>query len=256
MSSRADDFDVRHRGLAADRPGGFGAAGGPDGTGGFPAGSGTVDYDLGYDVGGWDTQGFRSLDAAYRDIEEASHRAGVGVAAPPAAGRPAARGRAPGAHAARHLAAPGGAAPDRGVPGRAAPGRRARGGPVKARGSWWQHWTLRKALGVACGVIGGLIVLAAIAVVVAYEQTPVPTEAMAATGFQQSVVYSGNGSLIGRFGTMDRQMLTYSQLQQSKWLIPAVLAAEDRGFWTEGGISLTGIIRAAYEDVKGSGGSL
>jgi membrane peptidoglycan carboxypeptidase len=261
VSSRADDFDVRHRGLAADRPGGFGAAGGPDGTGGFPAGSGTVDYDLGYDVGGWDTQGFRSLDAAYRDIEEASHRAGVGVAAPPAAGRPAARGRAPGAHAARHLVAPGGAAPDRGVPGgaapgRAAPGRRARGGPVKARGSWWRHWTLRKALGVACGVIGGLIVLAAIAVVVAYEQTPVPTEAMAATGFQQSVVYSGNGSLIGRFGTMDRQMLTYSQLQQSKWLIPAVLAAEDRGFWTEGGISLTGIIRAAYEDVKGSGGSL
>ncbi len=219
---------------------------------------GAVDYDLGYDAGGWDTQGFRSPEAVYRDIEGTRRRGGVGTAAPPAAGRVGGHARAPGAHEARHLAAPGRAAPapGRGAPGRAAPGRRARGGRVKVKGSWWRHWTLRKALGVTCGVIGGLIVLGAIAVVVAYEQTPVPTEAMAATGFQQSVVYSSNGTLIGRFGTMNRQMLTYSQLQQSKWLIPAVLAAEDRSFWTEGGVSLTGIVRAAYEDVKGSGGSL
>jgi membrane peptidoglycan carboxypeptidase len=35
-----------------------------------------------------------------------------------------------------------------------------------------------------------------------------------------------------------------------------VIAAEDRGFWTEGGISPTGIIRAAYDDLMSSGGSL
>ena len=34
----------------------------------------------------------------------------------------------------------------------------------------------------------------------------------------------------------------------------AVIAAEDRHFYTEGGISLTGIVRAAYDDVIGSGG--
>ena len=64
MSSKADDFDVRYRderdgrawGNAADA--GYGA----DGVLG-----GTVDYDLGYDANGWDTQGFRSPTAGYLD---------------------------------------------------------------------------------------------------------------------------------------------------------------------------------------------
>ena len=97
--------------------------------------------------------------------------------------------------------------------------------------------------------------LGAIAMVVVYEETPVPTAAMAATGYSQSVVYSSNGTLIGRFGTTNRQMLTYTQIPQTS-LINAVLAAEDRNFFNEGGISPTGIVRAAYEDVRGSDGSL
>ena len=100
------------------------------------------------------------------------------------------------------------------------------------------------------GIIGGFIVLGAIAVVVAYEQTPVPTQAMAATGYAQSVVYSSSGTLIGRFGTTNRQELPYNQIPQS--MINAVLAAEDRSFWSEGGVSPTGIVRAAYEDVSGA----
>ena len=115
---------------------------------------------------------------------------------------------------------------------------------------------MRKALGVLLATVGAFIVLGAIAVVMIYEQTPVPTAAMAATSFSQSVVYSSNGTLIGRFGTTNRQMLTYAQLQQSKPLINAVLAAEDRNFFNEGGVSPTGIMRAAYEDVRGSNGSL
>ena len=127
---------------------------------------------------------------------------------------------------------------------------------VKVKGSWWRHWTLRKALGVFLAIIGGFIVLGAIVVAVAYEETPVPSEALAATGFSQSVVYSNNGTLIGRFGTTNRQMLTYAQLSQSPALINAVLAAEDRNFFNEGGVSPTGIIRAAYEDATGNDGSL
>ena len=34
-----------------------------------------------------------------------------------------------------------------------------------------------------------------------------------------------------------------------------MISAEDRGFWTEGGISPTGILRAAYEDVTGGSGA-
>ena len=128
---------------------------------------------------------------------------------------------------------------------------------VKVKGSWWRHWTLRKALGLVLAVLGGIVVLGAIAVAMVYENTPVPTEAMAATSFTQSVVYSSNGTLIGRFGTTNRQMLTYAELDQKpQYLIDAVLAAEDRNFFNEGGISPAGIMRAAYEDTKGNDGSL
>ena len=152
---------------------------------------------------------------------------------------------------------PGGPRRPRGPRGFGGPGRRGLDRTrVKVKGSWWRHWTLRKALGVLLAGVGAFIVLGAIAVVMIYEQTPVPTAAMAATGFAQSVVYSSDGTLIGRFGTTNRQMLTYNQLQQDQSLIDAVLAAEDRNFFNEGGISPTGIVRAAYEDVRGSDGSL
>ena len=104
------------------------------------------------------------------------------------------------------------------------------------------------------GVVGGIVVLGAVAVAIAYEKTPVPTAALAATGFSQSVVYSKDGSLIGRFGTTNRKMLQYNEIPAD--MINAVVAAEDRNFFNEGGISPTGIARAAYEDLTGNDGSL
>ena len=69
------------------------------------------------------------------------------------------------------------------------------------------------------------------------------------------MVYLADGkTIVGTFGTVDRQLLTYNQIPQD--LRDSVVSAEDRGFWTEGGISPRGIARAAYEDVSGSGGSL
>jgi membrane peptidoglycan carboxypeptidase len=135
------------------------------------------------------------------------------------------------------------------------PGRRNRT-PVKVKGSWWRHWTVRKVLGIVLGIVGLFIVLAAIVVAVAYEKTPVPTDAMAATSYSQSVVYSADGTLVGRFGSTNREMLSYEQLSQSKYLVNAVLAAEDRNFFHEGGISPMGIARASYEDARGNDGSL
>ena len=56
MSSKADDFDVRYRESGQTRNGLVAA------TGGY---GGNVDYDLGYDANGWDTNGFRSPEAGY-----------------------------------------------------------------------------------------------------------------------------------------------------------------------------------------------
>jgi membrane peptidoglycan carboxypeptidase len=241
----------------------------------------TVDYDLGYDANGWDTQGFRSPEAGYRDGKETGglssqvpgspDDSGVGTAHRRGNGRVGSHARTSdqqhrdqlawepetrtGPWIPEHPVQPGRRSSPRGFRGPARRGPRGRDSSrIKVKGSWWRHWTLRKALGVLLGAIGALIVLGAIAVAVAYEETPVPTEAMAATSYAQSVVYSSNGTLIGRFGTTNRQMLSYSQIPPM--LINAVLAAEDRHFWTEGGISPTGIMRAAFDDITGRDGSL
>ncbi len=81
MSSKADDFDVRYRDGRDGRAWGQGVNGPEDGhaADGSHAGDdhgafgGTVDYDLGYDANGWDTQGFRSPAAGYLDNHETAH---------------------------------------------------------------------------------------------------------------------------------------------------------------------------------------
>ena len=77
MSSRADDFDVRYRDERDRTAGGSGADGGYWNPGGADNGvlGGTVDYDLGYDANGWDTQGFRSPVASYPDRRDTRPRA-------------------------------------------------------------------------------------------------------------------------------------------------------------------------------------
>src|SRR5580658_7185815 len=59
---------------------------------------GTVDYDLGYDANGWDTQGFRSPAAGYLDNHETAQLGdggGAGTAGRPRHGRENGRDDAP-----------------------------------------------------------------------------------------------------------------------------------------------------------------
>ena len=82
MSSKADDFDVRYRDSRDGRAWGSGANGdNADGDASDPGNDhgvlgGTVDYDLGYDANGWDTQGFRSPTAGYTDSHETGNGRG------------------------------------------------------------------------------------------------------------------------------------------------------------------------------------
>jgi membrane peptidoglycan carboxypeptidase len=125
---------------------------------------------------------------------------------------------------------------------------RGRGGKVKVKGSWWRHWSVKKALAVMAALVGGFVVLIAIVIAYFYSTTQVPTENMAAVNYQESTVYADNGTtVIGHLGTTDRQIITYNQIPQQ--IIYSVLSAEDRNFLHEGGISPTGILRAAYTDL-------
>jgi len=92
VSSKADDFDVRYRDAGAPGPGR------PAADGGYRGNAGDVDYDLGYDSPGWDTQGFRRPEADFIDSDESGRspdleRGGVGTAVRPDHGRAPGAGR-------------------------------------------------------------------------------------------------------------------------------------------------------------------
>ncbi|MGH3163982.1 MAG: hypothetical protein ACRDOC_19040, partial [Streptosporangiaceae bacterium] len=96
MSSKAEDFDVRYRDA------GTAGHGRPAADGGYRGNAGDVDYDLGYDSTGWDTQGFRRPEAGFgdspeADLSRATGRGGVGTAVRPDHGH-APRGRREGSH--------------------------------------------------------------------------------------------------------------------------------------------------------------
>jgi membrane peptidoglycan carboxypeptidase len=132
-------------------------------------------------------------------------------------------------------------------------GPRPRNGKVK--GSWWRHWTWKKVLGII-GAAGAFVILLVVgAYFYAYNSVQIPTELAANVTAQNSTVYYSDGKTpIGTIGPINRQILTYNQIP--KTVQDAVIAAEDRSFWTEGGISPTGIFRAAYDDLTSSGGNL
>jgi membrane peptidoglycan carboxypeptidase len=132
------------------------------------------------------------------------------------------------------------------------------GGPdgrePRRRGSWWRHWTWKKALTIVAAVFGAFVILAAAGVAYAYSKTPIPDVQQSVQVQASKVYFSDNKTEIGQFGSTNRVILTYNQIPAV--LRDAVVAAEDKNFWHEGGISPTGILRAAYYDLTSSGGNL
>ncbi len=121
-------------------------------------------------------------------------------------------------------------------------------------GRWWRQWSFKK-VGLLFGALAATMALVLVATFfVVLSVTKVPIVALSRPLTQSSIVYFSNGKEVGCFCTADRTVLTEDQIKQSKYLWEAVLAAEDRAFFTEGGISLTGLARAIKNDL--SGGSI
>src|SRR5207247_10004633 len=129
------------------------------------------------------------------------------------------------------------------------------GGGRRPEGGRWRHWTLEQAGSSAAIAPGVVVILGAAGVGIACSKTPVPTDPqLSAIQSASTVYFSNNKTRVGQFGTVDRQVLLYNQIPPV--LRNAVVAAEDKNFWHEGGISPTGILRAAYYDLTNSGGNL
>lgn len=103
----------------------------------------------------------------------------------------------------------------------------------------WRQLLLLAALGV--------LTLAVVAVAV-YQTTRIPTPQSAALK-QTTVITDRNGAVLGRLGDTDRTMVALSKMPLD--LQHAVIAAEDRSFYDNRGISPRGIARAVVNDLRG-----
>ncbi|MGF7233693.1 MAG: transglycosylase domain-containing protein, partial [Frankia sp.] len=161
------------------------------------------------------------------------------VRRPPVRGANGAAGRGPGQRPAR---GPGGGPGGGNAPRNPAIGRRGPG--------WWRNrprWLRRLVLASIASFF--LLIVALIGVVYAATKVPLPGQVNAA---QTSVITYSNGSTeLAKIGTVNRTDVGLQEV--SKPAQDAVLAAEDRNFYHEPGISYRGIARALYTDVSGGG---
>jgi membrane peptidoglycan carboxypeptidase len=96
------------------------------------------------------------------------------------------------------------------------------------------------------GLTGFLCVVAAFSVAYAKTTIPTPNQLVSA---QTTIVYFDDGkSEIGRFGSQNRINITLDQVPD--YVQKAVLAAEDRSFYQNRGISPTGIARAFWNNLR------
>jgi len=104
----------------------------------------------------------------------------------------------------------------------------------------WRQWLLLVAFGMFL-LIGGFVLL--------YIRTPIPAPNEFATA-QSTVVYYADGKQeIGQFAQVNRQSVALADVPVD--VQHAVVAAEDRTFYTNRGVSPSGILRAAWNDLRG-----
>ncbi|HWC22725.1 MAG TPA: transglycosylase domain-containing protein [Flexivirga sp.] len=129
-----------------------------------------------------------------------------------------------------------------------APTSAGRRGPGRPRGkkehglAYKVFW--RTVLGfVALGLIG------VIALVIIYLRTSIP-QPQANAGKQVSIVYYSDGKTeLGRFSTVNREDVTIDKVP--KQVRYEFLAAEDRDFYKNSGVSVSGTLRAAWSTLSG-----
>jgi len=93
------------------------------------------------------------------------------------------------------------------------------------------------------GFIAGSVLFA-----LAYFTVDIP-DANAYVNSQSTVIQYSNGEEIGRVGTQNRQIVPLAKIPLN--VRHAVLAAEDRGFYSNRAFSVTGILRAVLNNLKG-----
>jgi membrane peptidoglycan carboxypeptidase len=101
-------------------------------------------------------------------------------------------------------------------------------------------------------VVAGTVVLAAGLfgmIMVAYANTPVPTSAQSEATAQQSTIYFRDGkNEIARLG-FKREIVPFAKMDED--VRNAAVAIENKTFWEDSGISVSGMVRSVYNTVTG-----
>jgi len=108
---------------------------------------------------------------------------------------------------------------------------------------------LRRFLIRATVFIGGFgFIAGAVLFALAYFTVDIP-DPNAYVNSQSTIIQYSNGEEIGRVGTQNRQIIPLAKIPLN--IRYAVLAAEDRGFYSNRAFSVTGIARAIFNNLKG-----
>lgn len=113
-----------------------------------------------------------------------------------------------------------------------------------------------KKRGVVSKIFGGLILTVLVAMIagfavigVAYTQTTIPDPNKDFQTNTTYLYYRDGKTQLGNLAVQNRQSIPYNEMPQD--IKDAVVAAENRTFWTDRGISLTGMVRAAWTILRG-----
>jgi membrane peptidoglycan carboxypeptidase len=101
--------------------------------------------------------------------------------------------------------------------------------------------------GLIAALTGSLVLIGVF--VYLYKTTSIPNPNKDFQTQSSFVYYSDSKTQIGQYATQNRQIIPLSEMP--KQLQNAVVAAEDRTFYTNHGIDPKGIIRAAFNDARG-----
>ncbi|MDQ3733153.1 MAG: penicillin-binding protein [Actinomycetota bacterium] len=133
-------------------------------------------------------------------------------------------------------------------PGAPRPGTGSRRGR-SAKRSESRKQRIKRRIQIAVAALAALFVLLTVFVVVLYLNTEVPTPDQIRTN-QTSVVYYADGTTpLARVGEENRTDVELGVVPEH--VRNAVLAAENRAFYTDPGISFTGIVRAVWNNLTG-----
>jgi len=105
-------------------------------------------------------------------------------------------------------------------------------------------WLVR--LGVVAGAV--VFVLGVAATWFAYQRTTIPDPNEAFQTQTTYIYYAGGKTKVGQFADQNRESISYDEMPEC--IKSAVVAAEDRSFWTNKGIDPKGILRAAFSNAQ------